>query len=474
MADDWATAVDVQEGINRMKVQPNQSSTNEQSSAQVQEVDPFTDEAPLSKSDQSLLCKVLREKLVPTQNELEVQQRDPNSPLYSVKSFEELNLRPDLLKGIYAMGFNRPSKIQETALPMLLSRHTQNLIAQSQSGTGKTAAFVLTMLSRIDLNLDYPQCLCLSPTYELALQTGKVMETMGAAMKNLKICYALKGIRLGRGEKARGQIVIGTPGTCMDWVVRYKSVDPSLIKVFVLDEADVMIDTQGHKDQTIRIHRTLDKEKCQFLFFSATYDDEVMKFAEKIIPHPNTIKLKREEETLSNIKQYQVHCKDMDKKYDALANIYATLTVGQAVIFCHTKASAKWLANKMHQEGYVVALLSGELDVTQRATILKRFRDGKERVLVTTNVCARGIDVEQVTLVVNFDLPMTKQQEPDFETYIHRIGRTGRFGKSGIAINFVSSTRDQSIINRIASHFKTSILALDAGDYDDLENKLKK
>ena len=144
----------------------------------------------------------------------------------------------------------------------------------------------------------------------------------------------------------------------------------------------------------------------------------------------------------------------------------------------------------MHQEGYVVALLSGELDVTQRATILKRFRDGKERVLVTTNVCARGIDVEQVTLVVNFDLPMTKvsskaiaysllkiffqQQEPDFETYIHRIGRTGRFGKSGIAINFVSSTRDQSIINRIASHFKTSILALDAGDYDDLENKLKK
>lgn len=146
----------------------------------------------------------------------------------------------------------------------------------------------------------------------------------------------------------------------------------------------------------------------------------------------------------------------------------------------------------------MVALLSGELDVTQRATILKRFRDGKERVLVTTNVCARGIDVEQVTLVVNFDLPMTKvssktivysdysivyrqgysnffqQQEPDFETYIHRIGRTGRFGKSGIAINFVSSTRDQSIINRIASHFKTSILALDAGDYDDLENKLKK
>merc|ERR1719454_2547211 len=223
-----------------------------------------------------------------------------------------------------------------------------------------------------------------------------------------------------------------------------------------------MIDTQGHKDQTIRIHRTLSNEQCQFLFFSATYDDEVMKFAEKIIPHPNTIKLKREEETLSNIKQYQVHCVDIDKKYDALANIYATLSVGQAVIFCHTRHTAKWLAEKMHAEGYVVALLSGELDVASRAKILKRFRDGKERVLVTTNVCARGIDVEQVTLVVNFDLPMTKTQQPDFETYIHRIGRTGRFGKSGIAINFVSSSRDKALIEEIARHFKTMIPELDA------------
>ena len=129
------------------------------------------------------------------------------------------------------MGFNRPSKIQETALPMLLNIRPQNLIAQSQSGTGKTAAFVLTMLSRIDTNNDTPQCLCLSPTFELALQTGKVVEIMGAAMGNLKICYALKGIRLAKGEKARGQIIIGTPGTTMDWVVKHKSINPAHIKV---------------------------------------------------------------------------------------------------------------------------------------------------------------------------------------------------------------------------------------------------
>lgn len=258
----------------------------------------------------------------------------------------------------------------------------------------------------------------------------------------------------------------------MDWTVKHRSIDPNSIKVFVLDEADVMIDTQGHKDQTIRIHKTLDKEKCQFLFFSATYDDEVMRFAEKIVPHANIIQLKREEETLTNIKQYQVHCRDMDQKYDALANIYATLSVGQAVIFCHTRNTAKWLAEKMHSDGYIVALLSGELDVSSRAKILKRFREGKERVLVTTNVCARGIDVEQVTLVVNFDLPMTKDRHADFETYIHRIGRTGRFGKSGVAINFVSDRQDEKIINKIGEHFQCSIPVLDAGDYDDLEDKL--
>jgi ATP-dependent RNA helicase DDX19/DBP5 len=463
--DDWATAVDIQEGLTNVEIK---ESTK-------QEGDDFTTsygEDQVNQGDQSFLRKVLRQKLVTTQSELEVQQRDPNSPLYSVRSFEELNLRPELLKGIYQMGFNRPSKIQETALPMLVSQQPQNLIAQSQSGTGKTAAFVLTMLSRIDTQDDTPQCLCLSPTFELALQTGKVVEAMGAAMPDLKICYALKGIRLGRGEKARGQIVIGTPGTTMDWTVKHRSIDPNSIKVFVLDEADVMIDTQGHKDQTIRIHKTLDKEKCQFLFFSATYDDEVMRFAEKIVPHANIIQLKREEETLTNIKQYQVHCRDMDQKYDALANIYATLSVGQAVIFCHTRNTAKWLAEKMHSDGYIVALLSGELDVSSRAKILKRFREGKERVLVTTNVCARGIDVEQVTLVVNFDLPMTKDRHADFETYIHRIGRTGRFGKSGVAINFVSDRQDEKIINKIGEHFQCAIPVLDAGDYDDLEDKL--
>jgi len=150
-------------------------------------------EKPLTQEESSLMKKLLRDKLVQNNQELEVQQRDPSSPLFSVKKFEELNLRKELLEGIYAMGFNRPSKIQETALPMLLQSPPENMIAQSQSGTGKTAAFVLTMLTRIDTNKRFPQCLCLSPTYELALQTGKVVEIMGKFLPNLKVAYAVRG-----------------------------------------------------------------------------------------------------------------------------------------------------------------------------------------------------------------------------------------------------------------------------------------
>ncbi|CAK8690302.1 unnamed protein product [Clavelina lepadiformis] len=152
-------------------------------------------EKPLSQEENSLLRKMLRDRLVQNNQELQVQQRDPGSPLYSVKSFEELHLRKELLDGIYSMGFNRPSKIQETALPLLLANPPENMIAQSQSGTGKTAAFVLTMLSRIDTDKRYPQCLCLSPTYELALQTGKAVETMGKFLPDLQVGYAVRGNR---------------------------------------------------------------------------------------------------------------------------------------------------------------------------------------------------------------------------------------------------------------------------------------
>ncbi|KAL0621969.1 ATP-dependent RNA helicase DDX19A [Plecturocebus cupreus] len=366
------------------------------------------------------------------------------------------------------MGFNRPSKIQENALPMMLAEPPQNLIAQSQSGTGKTAAFVLAMLSRVEPADRYPQCLCLSPTYELALQTGNVIEQMGKFYPELKLAYAVRGNKLERGQKISEQIVIGTPGTVLDWCSKLKFIDPKKIKVFVLDEADAMIATQGHQDQSIRIQRMLPRN-CQMLLFSATFEDSVWKFAQKVVPDPNVIKLKREEETLDTIKQYYVLCSSRDEKFQALCNLYGAITIAQAMIFCHTRKTASWLAAELSKEGHQVALLSGEMMVEQRAAVIERFREGKEKVLVTTNVCARGIDVEQVSVVINFDLPVDKDGNPDNETYLHRIGRTGRFGKRGLAVNMVDSKHSMNILNRIQEHFNKKIERLDTDDLDEIE-----
>ncbi|XP_018867745.1 ATP-dependent RNA helicase DDX19B isoform X2 [Gorilla gorilla gorilla] len=441
--DSWALAVDEQEAaaeslsnlhLKEEKIKPDTNGAVVKTSANAEKTD---EEEKEDRAAQSLLNKLIRSNLVDNTNQVEVLQRDPNSPLYSVKSFEELRL-------------------------------PQNLIAQSQSGTGKTAAFVLAMLSQVEPANKYPQCLCLSPTYELALQTGKVIEQMGKFYPELKLAYAVRGNKLERGQKISEQIVIGTPGTVLDWCSKLKFIDPKKIKVFVLDEADVMIATQGHQDQSIRIQRMLPRN-CQMLLFSATFEDSVWKFAQKVVPDPNVIKLKREEETLDTIKQYYVLCSSRDEKFQALCNLYGAITIAQAMIFCHTRKTASWLAAELSKEGHQVALLSGEMMVEQRAAVIERFREGKEKVLVTTNVCARGIDVEQVSVVINFDLPVDKDRNPDNETYLHRIGRTGRFGKRGLAVNMVDSKHSMNILNRIQEHFNKKIERLDTDDLDEIE-----
>ncbi|XP_037704565.1 ATP-dependent RNA helicase DDX19A-like [Choloepus didactylus] len=191
--------------------------------------------------------------------------------------------------------------------------------------------------------------------------------------------------------------------------------------------------------------------------------------AQKVVPDPNIIKLKREEETLDTIKQYYVLCNNRDEKFQALCNLYGAITIAQAMIFCHTRKTASWLAAELSKEGHQVALLSGEMMVEQRAAVIERFREGKEKVLVTTNVCARGIDVEQVSVVINFDLPVDKDGNPDNETYLHHIGRTGRFGKRGLAVNMVDSKHSMNILNRIQEHFNKKIERLDTDDLDEIE-----
>jgi ATP-dependent RNA helicase DDX19/DBP5 len=168
-------------------------------------------------------------------------------------------------------------------------------------------------------------------------------------------------------------------------------------------------------------------------------------------------------------KQYYVMCRNLEDKYTAIANIYGVVSIGQAMIFCHTRKTASWLTERMSRDGHAVALLSGDLTVEQRITVLDRFRDGKEKVLITTNVLARGIDVEQVTIVVNFDLPVDMRRNADCETYLHRIGRTGRFGKAGIAINLVDGPETMALLQQIEDHFGNKINQLDAKNVDEIE-----
>lgn len=356
------------------------------------EIDP--DEA--SKADLSLMRKFLRNKVVDSSKNVEIQKNDPNSPIYSIKTFEELNLSEELRKGLYELGFQKPSKIQETVLPLLLDDPPKNLIAQSQSGTGKTAAFLLASLQRVNTDLEYPQVLILSPTFELSIQTAEIAKRM-AKFTSISFRHAHKGEVKPTG-KIHEHVIIGTPGKMLDWALRFKLFNLANLSVFVLDEADVMIDTQGLGQTSLKLRQELSK-RCQLLLFSATYDDHCRNYAESMVPNPVVIHLKREEENLKNIAQYYVNCKNEEEKYVCLANIFGTLNIGQTFIFCHTKRSAVMLRDKLVKDGHAVGLITGDLTVVERAEIVKRFKNGDERVLITTNLMARGIDVEQVTVV---------------------------------------------------------------------------
>lgn len=422
------------------------------------------DEELPSKADFSLMNKFIRTALLQTTNPVEIVRMDINSPLHSVKSFEELNLDKALLDGVYDMGFQKPSKIQETALPILITER-KNMIAQSQSGTGKTAAFVLAALSRVDVNQRYPQVIVLSPTYELAVQTYRVATQMAKFKPEITFRLVAKGEPISN-TKWTETVLIGTPGRMVDSTLKYRNVDMTKIKVYILDEADVMIDTQGHKAQSMRMRRALPAD-CQILLFSATYDEEIRKFATDIVPNAVEIHLRREEQSLANIQQYYVVTRTEEDKYRALANLYGAVSIGQAFIFCQTKKSANFLAQKLQQDGHQVGLISGDLTVEQRNQALLDFKEGKQRVLISTNLMARGIDIDQVTVVINYDLPVDKNGI-DKETYLHRIGRTGRFGKDGLAINLISTMEEKRMLEALQAHFGQLIKELDTSNMEEL------
>eukprot|EP00180_Rhodochaete_pulchella_P000199 Plantae.Rhodophyta-Rhodochaete_pulchella.ctg11367.p1 GENE.Plantae.Rhodophyta-Rhodochaete_pulchella.ctg11367~~Plantae.Rhodophyta-Rhodochaete_pulchella.ctg11367.p1 ORF type:complete len:338 (-),score=60.97 Plantae.Rhodophyta-Rhodochaete_pulchella.ctg11367:556-1569(-) len=334
------------------------------------------------------------------------------------------------------------------------------------------------MLSRVDEKVDLPQALCLAPTREVARQIKDVVETLGKFMK-VKVFLALppteeekKTAPRPTRESARGQIVVGTPGKVISFL-QSRVINPSKIKVFVLDEADQMVNYAGMGDQTIRIKRFLPKE-VQSILFSATYADAVRHMAEAVAPHSDKIEVKREELSLARVKQYYIRCESSEARYALLADIYASLSLsGQSVIFVRRVADAKSLTQRLRAESHTVSVLHGQdMTTDERDRVIDEFREGKTKVLVSTDLFARGVDVLQISIVINYDLPVdheTRQADP--ETYLHRVGRTGRFGRTGIAINFIFNDTSAEHLRQIEQYYNHH--AEEVKDAEELEERIK-
>ncbi|XP_024356765.1 eukaryotic initiation factor 4A-3 [Physcomitrium patens] len=364
-----------------------------------------------------------------------------------ISSFDQMGIREDLLRGIYAYGFEKPSAIQQRAVMPIISG--RDAIAQAQSGTGKTSMIALTVCQMIDIATREVQALILSPTRELAAQTEKVILAIGDFM-NVQAHACIGGKSIGediRKLEYGVHVVSGTPGRVYDMIKR-RTLRTRSIKLLILDESDEML-SRGFKDQIYDVYRYLPPE-LQVVLVSATLPHEILEMTNKFMTDPVRILVKRDELTLEGIKQFFVAVEREEWKFDTLCDLYDTLTITQAVIFCNTKRKVDWLTEKMRSNNFTVSAMHGDMPQKERDAIMAEFRSGTTRVLITTDVWARGLDVQQVSLVINYDLPNNR------ELYIHRIGRSGRFGRKGVAINFVRSD-DIRILRDIEQYYSTQI-----------------
>ena len=364
-----------------------------------------------------------------------------------IESFDGLVLQEDLLRGIYAYGFEKPSAIQQRAIKPVILGH--DVIAQAQSGTGKTATFAISVLEKLDLSLRECQALVMAPTRELALQICKCMEALSDFM-NVRVHSCVGGTAVRddiRTLRDGVHVVVGTPGRVHDMINR-RALRPDHISMFMLDEADEML-SRGFKDQIYEVFKFM-PEAVQVALFSATIPLEVLEVATNFMRDPVRILVKKEELTLEGIKQFYVSVEREEWKLDTLCDLYETLTITQAIIYVNTRRKVDWLTDKLSERDFTVSAMHGDMEQKERDIIMREFRSGSSRVLITTDLLARGIDVQQVSLVINFDLPTNR------ENYIHRIGRSGRFGRKGVAINFLTSG-DVRYLRDIEQFYNTQV-----------------
>ena len=324
-----------------------------------------------------------------------------------------------------------------------------DVIAQAQSGTGKTATFSVSILQKIDPNIKACQALVLAPTRELAQQIQKVVVAIGDFLSiECHACIGGTSVRDDMKALQDGpQVVVGTPGRVHDMIQR-RVLRTDSMKMFVLDEADEML-SRGFTEQIYDIFQLL-PQSTQVVLLSATMPQDVLEVTTKFMRDPVRILVKKDELTLEGIKQFYIAVEKEDWKLDTLSDLYETVTITQAVIFCNTRRKVDWLTEKLTGRDFTVSAMHGDMAQNERDVIMKEFRSGSSRVLIATDLLARGIDVQQVSLVINYDLPANR------ENYIHRIGRGGRFGRKGVAINFVTAD-DVRMMREIEQFYSTQI-----------------
>ena len=372
-----------------------------------------------------------------------------------IESWDQIDdIKESLLRGIYSYGFENPSPIQKKAiLPMI---NKKDIVAQAQSGTGKTGAFTVSTLQIINTNLNNSQALIMAPTRELAMQILEVIKALGDHDENLITQLLVGGTSIDQDiynlKNNTPHIIVGCPGRVHDMMKR-NHIKNKDIKLIILDEADEML-CVGFKEQVYNIFQYLNKD-VQVGLFSATLPSEINALTDKFMRDPVKILVKSEMLTLEGITQYYVALEDDNQKFCALKDLFNTISMSQCIIYCNSVKRVQDLYDAMVKENYPVCCIHSNMEKEERTESYKEFKTGKFRVLISSNVTARGIDIQQVSTVINFDI------SKDVHTYLHRIGRSGRWGRKGVGINFITK-RDVKILKIIEKHYSTQIEELPA------------
>jgi superfamily II DNA/RNA helicase len=364
--------------------------------------------------------------------------------------FEDLGLSEDILKAVYKRGFEKPSSIQVDGIKAILTK--KDSILQSQSGTGKTATYLLGVLQLLDMNDNTTQGIIMVPTHDLANQIYKDAVLLSTDL-NMSVVKCIGATSLNESIieiKKQPHLIIGTVGR-IDHMINKKILKTGNVKIVVLDEADEMLSI-GFKEKVYDILCKI-TANFQLCLLSATIPKNIRELMASLTRNPIEILLRNSEVSVQSIKQFFVDVEKEEYKFDVLLDLYKVISTSQTIIYCNTINKVEWLANKLKENDFPISWVHGEIDHEERNKVVNEFRNGHNRILLTTDLLARGIDIPEISLVINFDLPASK------ENYIHRIGRSGRFGRKGIAINFVKmdDESDMRNFNKIRNYFKIKI-----------------